>query len=178
MNMSLFIYNVNVIGHQDGFQFFTFMNSGAMNILVDMSWCMFTHSSTGIYIRMKNLLIPVAYLYVLIISSFEFFSCLLLWYQLRFLYFILWFHWLGWWTEKPGGLHSMWSQKVGHDWACTHSERKESPFHVIINFHFYMSHSKVNFYQLGTFSVSLSPNTHTQYPHLYHLVLYWANWNF
>ena len=37
MNMSLFIYNVNVIGHQDGFQFFTFVNSGAMNILVNMS---------------------------------------------------------------------------------------------------------------------------------------------
>ena len=53
--MSLFIYNVNVIGHQDGFQFFTFVNSGAMNILVDMSWYVFKQSSTGIYIRMKNL---------------------------------------------------------------------------------------------------------------------------
>ena len=55
MNMSPFIYHVTVKGHQDGFQFFTFMNSGAMNILVDKSWCVFTHSSASIYIRMKNL---------------------------------------------------------------------------------------------------------------------------
>ena len=53
--MSLFIHHVTVKGHQDGFQFFTFMNSGAMNILVDMSWYVFKQSSTGIYIRMKNL---------------------------------------------------------------------------------------------------------------------------
>ena len=25
------------------------------------------------------------------------------------------------WTEEPGGLKSMESQKVGQNWACTHS---------------------------------------------------------
>ena len=55
MNMSLFIYHVTVKGHQEAFQVFTLMNSGAMNILVDMSSCVFTHSSTGTYLRMKNL---------------------------------------------------------------------------------------------------------------------------
>ena len=23
------------------------------------------------------------------------------------------------WTEEPGGLQSMWSQRVGHDWATS-----------------------------------------------------------
>ena len=26
------------------------------------------------------------------------------------------------WTEEPGGLHSTGSQRVGHDWACTHED--------------------------------------------------------
>ena len=25
------------------------------------------------------------------------------------------------WTEEPGGLQSMVLQRVGHDWACTHT---------------------------------------------------------
>ena len=25
------------------------------------------------------------------------------------------------WTEEPGGLQPMWSQRVGHDWATKHS---------------------------------------------------------
>ena len=25
------------------------------------------------------------------------------------------------WTGEPGGLQSMGSQRVGHDWACTHA---------------------------------------------------------
>ena len=71
--------------------------------------------------------------------------------------------------REAWGTHSMRSQKVGHDWACTQREREESLFHVITNFHFYMSHSKVNFYQLGTFSLSLPPNTHT---HIHSILTY------
>ena len=26
------------------------------------------------------------------------------------------------WTEEPGGLHSTGSQRVGHNWACTHED--------------------------------------------------------
>ena len=32
------------------------------------------------------------------------------------------------WTEKPDGLRSMGSQRVGHDWV-THTHTKHSPFH-------------------------------------------------
>ena len=27
------------------------------------------------------------------------------------------------WIEEPGGLHSVKSQRVRHDWACTHTQR-------------------------------------------------------
>ena len=37
-------------------------------------------------------------------------------------------HVLAWeipWTEEPGGLESMVSQRVGHTWACTHAVSRE-----------------------------------------------------
>ena len=33
------------------------------------------------------------------------------------------------WTEEPGRLHSMWSQRVGHDWATKHSTLPQ--FHAL-----------------------------------------------
>ena len=35
------------------------------------------------------------------------------------------------WTEEPGGLQSMWSQRVGHDWATKHIKRKHIDIHYI-----------------------------------------------
>ena len=29
------------------------------------------------------------------------------------------------WTEEPGGLESMLSRRVGHNWACTHAVSRE-----------------------------------------------------
>ena len=185
--MSPFIYHVTVKGHQDSFQFFTFINSGAMNILVDMSWCVFTHSSTGIYIRMKNL----TYSCHLFVCTHNFFlwifflSTFVIPIEISLFNFIISLVRMmdreAWGTTFHVVTKS-WTWLSMH----THTQRKESPFYVITNFHFYMSHSKINFYQFGTFSLSLPPNTHrhtnththTQYPHLYHLILYWANWNF
>ena len=28
------------------------------------------------------------------------------------------------WTEDPGGLQSIGSQRIGHNWACTHEKEK------------------------------------------------------
>ena len=35
------------------------------------------------------------------------------------------------WTEKPGELHSMGSQKVGHDWACIHVYYLSFTMHIM-----------------------------------------------
>ena len=37
------------------------------------------------------------------------------------------------WTEEPGGLQSMGSQRVGHDWVTKHSTYYFSRFHVWVN---------------------------------------------
>ena len=127
------------------------------------------HSSTGIYIRMKNL----TYSCKLFICTHNFFFLIFFLSTFVIPIEISLFHFMislvRMMDREAWGTHSMRSQKVGHDWACTQREREESLFHVITNFHFYMSHSKVNFYQLGTFSLSLPPNTHT---HIHSILTY------
>ena len=41
------------------------------------------------------------------------------------------------WTEKPGRLQSMGSQKVGHDWACTHTHLKTRTFSYMTGIQLY-----------------------------------------
>ena len=136
--MSPFIYHVTVKGHQDSFQFFTFINSGAMNILVDMSWCVFKQSSTGIYIRMKNL----TYSCHLFVCTHNFFlwifflSTFVIPIEISLFHFII--SLVRMMDREAWGTTFHVVTNVGPDWACTHTERKESPFYVITNFHSYL----------------------------------------
>ena len=44
--------------------------------------------------------------------------------------------WIIPWTEEPGGLQSMGSQKVGHDWALTYSMKCWEMSSIVIQFEF------------------------------------------
>ena len=50
------------------------------------------------------------------------------------------------WTEEPGGLQSLGSQRVGHDWATEHTHKEEfkggSPVHVSGRGFLWWSHFK------------------------------------
>ena len=118
----IFIYHVTVKRYQDCFQVFTLMNSGAMNILVDMS-CVFKQSSTGIYIMMKNLT-HSCHLFICTHNFFLwifFLSTFVIPIDIYLFHFII--SLVRWWTEKPRGLHSMGSQMLDlTEHAHTHRE--------------------------------------------------------
>ena len=38
------------------------------------------------------------------------------------------------WTEEPGGLHSMGSQRVGHTWACTCKKKNKLFFPYVLSY--------------------------------------------
>ena len=59
------------------------------------------------------------------------------------------------WTEEPGGLHSMESQRVGHDWAMEHTCTPVHKRFIIIS---WLSWSYLHFCILNSF-IKLSSNT-------------------
>ena len=67
------------------------------------------------------------------------------------------------WTEEPGGLHSMESQRVGHDWATEHTCTPVRRHFIIISrlswsyLHFCILNSFIKLISNTPFILSVSP---------------------